>query len=171
MDIGEKGIQRAVPKGFPYMLVEWETKAGERGALVHVIEDEKVFKRNFAQDVLAGMMDLPTSAMLRSGSQETASVVGSAMRDSRVVAALLEDLEKVRLDGRAGRVHKFLYAVLSRCFHHVQRADDVILRIENRHFDASGNAAPCRLIQHIIHTLAGLQEDTFVKEFTTHCNL
>lgn len=104
MDIGEKGIQRAVPKGFPYMLVEWETKAGERGALVHVIEDEKVFKRNFAQDVLAGMMDLPTSAMLRSGSQETASVVGSAMCDSRVVAVLLEDLEKVRLDGRAGRV-------------------------------------------------------------------
>jgi len=57
--------------------------------------------------------------------------------------------------GRTGRVHKFLYAVLSRCFHHVQRADNVILRIENRHFDASGNAAPCRLIQHIIHTLAG----------------
>ena len=40
MDIGEKGIQRAVPKGFPYMLVEWETKAGERGALVHVTEAE-----------------------------------------------------------------------------------------------------------------------------------
>lgn len=100
MDIGEKGIQRAVPKGFPYVLVEWETKSGERGALVHVIEDEKVFKRNFAQDVLAGMMDLPTSAMLRNGSQETASVVGCAMRGSWVVEAFLKDLEKVRLDRR-----------------------------------------------------------------------
>ena len=45
---------------------------------------EKIFKRNFAQDVLAGMMDLPTSAMLRNGSQETASVVGnSALRMKR----------------------------------------------------------------------------------------
>ena len=89
MDIGEKGIQRAVPKGFPYMLVEWETKAGERGALVHVIEDEKVFKRNFAQDVLAGMMDLPTSAMLRSGSQETASAGETLARD---VYARIEEI-------------------------------------------------------------------------------
>ena len=79
MDITEKGIQRSVPKGFPYMLVEWQDREGGRGALVHVIEDEKIFKRNFAQDVLAGMMDLPTSAMLRNGSQETASVVGNSV--------------------------------------------------------------------------------------------
>lgn len=41
-----------------------------------MIEDEKNFKRNFAQDVLAGMLDLPTSEMLRRSSEDVAGVVG-----------------------------------------------------------------------------------------------
>ena len=43
--------------------------------MTHVIEDEKTFKRNFAQDVLAGMMDLPTSKMLRYSESSIQSVV------------------------------------------------------------------------------------------------
>ncbi|KAK8831173.1 hypothetical protein WA577_003344 [Blastocystis sp. JDR] len=140
MDIGEKGIQRAVPKGFPYMLVEWETKAGERGALVHVIEDEKVFKRNFAQDVLAGMMDLPTSAMLRSGSQETASVLRPFLKIWRKFD-WTEELDACPVWNK---------------HHYVTMGDSAEMGATTTD---SGLAS------------SGLQEDAFVKEFTTHCNL
>lgn len=65
MDISEKGLIRSVPKGFPYVFVQWSNITGPEGSLVHIIEDESVFKRNFGQDVIAGMMDMPTSKMFR----------------------------------------------------------------------------------------------------------
>lgn len=76
MDTTEKGIQRSVPKGFPYVYVQWSDITGPAGSLTHVIEDEKKFKRNFAQDVLAGMMDLSTSEMLRRSEDSVQIVVG-----------------------------------------------------------------------------------------------
>ena len=75
MDTSEKGLQRSVPKGFAYVYVHWSNITGAEGSLTHVIEDEKTFKRNFAQDVLAGMMDLPTSKMLRYSEASIQSVV------------------------------------------------------------------------------------------------
>lgn len=76
MDTSEKGLLRSVPKGFAYCYVEWSNITGPAGSMVHMIEDEKNFKRNFAQDVLAGMLDLPTSEMLRRSSEDVAGVVG-----------------------------------------------------------------------------------------------
>ena len=75
MDTSEKGLLRSVPKGFAYCYVEWSNITGSPGSLVHMIEDEKNFKRNFAQDVLAGMLDLPTSEMLRRIDEDIQSIV------------------------------------------------------------------------------------------------
>ena len=41
-----------------------------------MIENETNFKRNFAQDVLAGMLDLPTSEMLRHSNADINGLVG-----------------------------------------------------------------------------------------------
>ena len=76
MDITEKGLHRSVPKGFPYVFVQWSNITGPSGSLLHIIEDESVFKRNFAQDVLAGMMDMPTSKMLRNNNENMSVIVG-----------------------------------------------------------------------------------------------
>ena len=76
MDITEKGLHRSVPKGFPYVFVQWSNITGPSGSLLHIIEDESVFKRNFAQDVLAGMMDMPTSKMLRNNGEDLSAIVG-----------------------------------------------------------------------------------------------
>ena len=76
MDTTEKGIQRSVPKGFPYVYVQWSDITGPAGSLTHVIEDEKKFKHKYAQDVLAGMMDLSTSEMLRRSEDSVQIVVG-----------------------------------------------------------------------------------------------
>ena len=61
----------------------------------------------------------------------------------------------VAVDRRAGRIDKFLHAALSGRFHHVQCSADVVLLIENGHLNASRNASPCRLVQHIVHSVAG----------------
>ena len=76
MDTSEKGLTRSVPKGFAYCYVEWSNITGPAGSLVHMIEDETNFKRNFAQDVLAGMLDLPTSEMLRHSNADINGLVG-----------------------------------------------------------------------------------------------
>ncbi|KAK8797804.1 hypothetical protein WA171_005335 [Blastocystis sp. BT1] len=75
MDTSEKGLLRSVPKGFAYCYVEWSNITGSPGSLVHMIEDEKNFKRNFAQDVLAGMLDLPTSEMLRRSDEDIQAIL------------------------------------------------------------------------------------------------
>ena len=75
MDITEKGLLRSVPKQFPYMFVEWSNITGPRGSLLHIIENESVFKRNFAQDVLAGLLDMPTSKMLRNEKSDLRPIV------------------------------------------------------------------------------------------------
>ena len=60
---------------------------------------------------------------------------------------------------RGGCINKTLHAALSGRFHHVQRTADIILLIEKRHLDAAGHTPPGRLVQHIIHALAGLFAD------------
>lgn len=95
MDTSEKGLLRSVPKGFAYVYVHWSNITGPEGSLTHIIEDEKSFKRNFAQDVLAGMMDLPTSEMLRNSEESVQSVVRTAWGADFVAATVPEGVAEV----------------------------------------------------------------------------
>lgn len=45
VDLKEKDIQRAIPKGLPYFEVDF----GNHSGFAHVIENEKLFPKNFAQ--------------------------------------------------------------------------------------------------------------------------
>lgn len=50
--------------------------------------------------------------------------------------------------------------------HHVQRSADVVLLIENGHFNAPGNTSPGCLIQHVIHAVAGSAADLQILDVT-----
>jgi len=45
VDLSGKDVRRAVPKGLPYFAVDFGLDSG----FAHVIEDEKMFPKNFAQ--------------------------------------------------------------------------------------------------------------------------
>ncbi|KAJ9600229.1 hypothetical protein L9F63_009476 [Diploptera punctata] len=57
VDLKNKDVRRAVPKGLPYFTVDFGLDPG----FAHVIEDEKIFPRNFAQEIIGGMLDLDHS--------------------------------------------------------------------------------------------------------------
>lgn len=50
-----RDVRRAVPKGLPYFSVSFGV---DDEGFAHVIEDEKDFPRNFAQEIVGGMLDL-----------------------------------------------------------------------------------------------------------------
>uniref|UniRef100_A0A915EWY6 CWF19-like protein 2 n=1 Tax=Ditylenchus dipsaci TaxID=166011 RepID=A0A915EWY6_9BILA len=50
-------IRKAVPKGFPFFSVNFGLQPG----YAHVIEHENIFPDTFAQEIVAGMMNLPHS--------------------------------------------------------------------------------------------------------------
>ncbi|KAH0556521.1 CWF19-like protein 2 [Cotesia glomerata] len=54
VDLDRKNVRQAIPKGLPYFAVNF----GTQGGFAHVIEDEKLFPRNFAQEIIGGMLDL-----------------------------------------------------------------------------------------------------------------
>ncbi|XP_063981765.1 CWF19-like protein 2 [Diachasmimorpha longicaudata] len=55
VDLSKKNVRQSIPKGLPYFTVDF----GDGGpGFAHVIEDEKLFPRNFAQEIIGGMMDL-----------------------------------------------------------------------------------------------------------------
>ncbi|XP_013392570.1 CWF19-like protein 2 [Lingula anatina] len=54
VDLSQKDIRHAVPKGFPYFSVDF----GLQGGFAHVIEDEQTFPSYFGQEIIGGMMDL-----------------------------------------------------------------------------------------------------------------
>uniref|UniRef100_A0A2S2PA61 CWF19-like protein 2 n=1 Tax=Schizaphis graminum TaxID=13262 RepID=A0A2S2PA61_SCHGA len=58
VDLSSKDVRRAVPKSLPYFAVDF----GMQGGYAHVIEDEKIFPNNFAEEIIGGMMDLDHSA-------------------------------------------------------------------------------------------------------------
>eukprot|EP00249_Psilotum_nudum_P020523 c27741_g1_i2 orf=235-2757(+) len=69
IDTSTKGLRGCIPKNFPYFHVEFGLNAG----YVHVIDDEKVFRSHFGQDVVIGMLKLTEERMNRrcqQGSQE-----------------------------------------------------------------------------------------------------
>ncbi|PNF29390.1 CWF19-like protein 2 [Cryptotermes secundus] len=57
VDLSGKDVRRAVPKGLPYFAVDFGLDSG----FAHVIEDEKMFPKNFAQEIIGGMLDLDHS--------------------------------------------------------------------------------------------------------------
>ena len=54
VSLKEKDIRRSVPKGLPYFHVDF----GLNDGYAHVIEDEEIFPKNFAQEIIGGMLDL-----------------------------------------------------------------------------------------------------------------
>jgi len=58
VDLSSKDIRRAVPKSLPYFAVDF----GMQGGYAHVIEDEKLFPYNFAEEIIGGMLDLDHNA-------------------------------------------------------------------------------------------------------------
>lgn len=49
-----RDVRKAIPKGLPYFTVSFGMEEG----YAHVIEDEKLFPLNFAQEIIGGMLDL-----------------------------------------------------------------------------------------------------------------
>lgn len=45
---------KSIPKDLPYFAVSF----GNEGGFAHIIEDERLFPRNFAEEVIGGMLDL-----------------------------------------------------------------------------------------------------------------
>ncbi|RZF35632.1 hypothetical protein LSTR_LSTR008603 [Laodelphax striatellus] len=54
---GKGGVRRCVPRGLPYFFVDFGLQAG----YAHVIEDEQLFPRNFAQEIIGGILDVDHS--------------------------------------------------------------------------------------------------------------
>lgn len=54
VDLKNRDVRRAVPKGLPYFFVDFAMDPG----YAHVIEDEQDFPNNFAQAIVGGMLDL-----------------------------------------------------------------------------------------------------------------
>ncbi len=54
MDLRNRDVRKGVPKGLPYFCVDFGVDSG----FAHVIEDEKAFPNNFAQEIIGGMMEL-----------------------------------------------------------------------------------------------------------------
>ena len=57
VDLKGRDVRRAIPKGLPYFTVDFGLDSG----FAHVVEDEKMFPRNFAQEIIGGMLDLDHS--------------------------------------------------------------------------------------------------------------
>lgn len=51
---GNKNVRRAIPRGLPYFWVGF----GNDDKFAHIIEDEKHFPKNFAQEIVGGMLDI-----------------------------------------------------------------------------------------------------------------
>ncbi|CAG0879170.1 unnamed protein product [Darwinula stevensoni] len=58
VDLKGKDVRHRIPKGLPYFFVRFNWKDG----FAHVIEDERLFPQNFAQEILGGMLELEPTA-------------------------------------------------------------------------------------------------------------
>ncbi|XP_049875060.1 CWF19-like protein 2 [Pectinophora gossypiella] len=54
VDLKGKNIRKGVPKGLPYFWIDFGMDPG----FAHVIEDQQLFPRNFAEEIIGGMLDL-----------------------------------------------------------------------------------------------------------------
>ena len=72
----------------------------------------------------------------------------------------------IAVDRGAGGINKFLDSLLSCRLHHIQRTHYIVSFIDKRHFNASWNASPCRLIEHIVNTLASRHTGVEILDIT-----
>lgn len=61
VDLNGRDVRKAIPKGLPYFSVNF----GLEGGFAHVIEDEQLFPKYFAQEIIGGMLDLDPTAWRR----------------------------------------------------------------------------------------------------------
>ncbi|XP_076177300.1 CWF19-like protein 2 isoform X2 [Ptiloglossa arizonensis] len=54
INLERKDIRQAIPNGLSYFMVEFEIDKG----YAHVIEDDHMFEKNFAEEIIGGMLDL-----------------------------------------------------------------------------------------------------------------
>lgn len=54
ISLKNRDVRKAVPKGLPYFSVSFGNEEG----YAHVIEDEQLFPKNFAQEIIGGMLDI-----------------------------------------------------------------------------------------------------------------
>jgi len=57
VDLRGRDVRKCIPKGLPYFSVDF----GDDSGFAHVIEDEQSFPRNFAQEIIGGMLELDHS--------------------------------------------------------------------------------------------------------------
>ncbi|GJQ77271.1 hypothetical protein Trydic_g20696 [Trypoxylus dichotomus] len=57
VSLSGRDVRKAIPKGLPYFSVSFGMIEG----YAHVIEDERMFPQNFAQEIIGGMLDLDHS--------------------------------------------------------------------------------------------------------------
>lgn len=57
VDLRGRDVRKGVPKGLPYFFVDFGNDSG----FAHIIEDERSFPRNFAHEIIGGMMELDHS--------------------------------------------------------------------------------------------------------------
>lgn len=57
VDLKGKNIRKGVPKGLPYFWIDFGMDSG----FAHVIEDQQLFPKTFAEEVIAGILDLDHS--------------------------------------------------------------------------------------------------------------
>ncbi|XP_022114630.1 CWF19-like protein 2 [Pieris rapae] len=54
VDLKGKNIRKGIPKGLPYFWIDFGVDPG----FAHVIEDQSMFPKTFAEEIIAGMLDL-----------------------------------------------------------------------------------------------------------------
>ncbi|MCO5582118.1 hypothetical protein L7F22_036008 [Adiantum nelumboides] len=79
IDTSVKGLWGSIPKNFPYFHVEFGLHAG----YVHVIDNERDFRRDFGRNVVIGMLKLPEEEMHRRRKQQTSDQLKKAALDFR----------------------------------------------------------------------------------------
>ncbi|XP_022826584.1 CWF19-like protein 2 homolog [Spodoptera litura] len=57
VDLKGKNIRKGIPKGLPYFWIDFGMDPG----FAHVIEDQQLFPRNFAEEIIGGILDLDHS--------------------------------------------------------------------------------------------------------------
>ncbi|ETN80005.1 hypothetical protein NECAME_02484 [Necator americanus] len=65
-----KDLRRQIPKGFSYCAVDFGLSSG----YAHVIENNETFPSSFAHEIIAGMLDLPSSRWRNRKQQDFAAL-------------------------------------------------------------------------------------------------
>ncbi|OXA45176.1 hypothetical protein Fcan01_19975 [Folsomia candida] len=98
VDLKHRDIRKAVPKGLPYFSVEF---GDDSCGFAHVIEDEKYFPVNFAQEFIGGMLELDHQLWRKQKKDDLNTQRTKLMNFLKVWAPF--DLTREELQGSGGR--------------------------------------------------------------------